>query len=174
MRFSLTSLPSVLLVFLFLWSSYYEWGLIKALLALIAIFILRLAVTANKVQTTIFSAEPDNKIVLNTISISHYVEKVRFCLDYAGIPYEEEHDCGIMGALFHGRSVPVLNIPSRGISIGNSSDILRYLYATNYDNEKIRQFLEQTPESKRLEDKFDKFGKAIRRYVKLNACTFLR
>ena len=68
-------------------------------------------------------------MILESIHLSHYVEKVRWCLDYAGIDYKEEQDCGIMGLLFLGRRVPTLKVPSKDISISNSSDILRYLHA---------------------------------------------
>jgi glutathione S-transferase len=101
------------------------------------------------------------------MSASHYVEKVRFCMDYAGIEYEEEQDCGVLGSILFSRSVPVLNVPGRAVSIGNSSDILRYLYSLNFNNEKVRNFLQPTEEALRLEDMFDSYGKATMRYVKL-------
>jgi hypothetical protein len=37
MRFTLTSLPTVLLVALSLWGSFYEWGVFKVVLALAGI-----------------------------------------------------------------------------------------------------------------------------------------
>ena len=37
----------------------------------------------------------DKRLILNTLPISHYVDKVRWCMDKAKIPYEEEKDIGI-------------------------------------------------------------------------------
>merc|ERR1712156_1236167 len=48
----------------------------------------------------------DDRIILNTLPISHYVEKVRWCLDKSGLNYEEEKDVGIMGIIMTGRTVP--------------------------------------------------------------------
>lgn len=48
---------------------------------------------------------------LESITISHYVEKVRWCLDYLNEPYEEIENIGILGILLFGRSVPVLHDP---------------------------------------------------------------
>ncbi len=85
--------------------------------------------------------------------------QVRWCLDYMGLPYEEEQDMGVLGnqRLFSisqistffptgrfilGRSVPVLKIPTREISLSNSSDILRYLYgAYGHQSKEMRTFL---------------------------------
>ena len=97
----------------------------------------------------------DKRIILETISISHYVEKVskkfstfdsylmkvRWAMDYMNIPYEEEENSGILGIMALGRSVPQLKvnntsdyfratfqIPQADLTITNSADILRYLY----------------------------------------------
>ena len=102
-------------------------------------------------------------MILNSLPISHYVEKVRWCLDYAGIAYEEEQDVGIIGILLLGRTVPTLHVPARGVTISNSSDILRYLYAVNLNNRDVGKFLEPTAEAVRLENTFDKFAIANRR-----------
>lgn len=60
----------------------------------------------------------DDALVLETIPISHYAEKVRFCMDYAGIPYTEEQDSGILGTLLLGRRVPTLRVDVKGIKVG--------------------------------------------------------
>ena len=70
----------------------------------------------------------DETWILETLPISHYVDKVRWCMDKAKIPYKEEKDIGIFWILTTGRLVPTLKIPGLGISISNSSDILKYLY----------------------------------------------
>ena len=76
--------------------------------------------------------QKDKRIILETISISHYVEKVchlkiileatkrnlcwqskiqvRWAMDYMNIPYEEEENSGILGILTLGRSVPQLKV----------------------------------------------------------------
>ena len=43
--------------------------------------------------------------VLHSISISHYVEKVRWSMQHLHIPFEEEQDVGIFGVFFFGRFV---------------------------------------------------------------------
>ena len=99
----------------------------------------------------------DNRLVLETISLSHYVEKVRWSLDILGVDYEEEQDAGIIGVFFTGRmvswsdykfdladedelllqakfQVPGLRIPGKNFTVYNSSDILRYLYGKYYND----------------------------------------
>ena len=41
----------------------------------------------------------DAPLRLHTITFSHYVEKVRWCMDRLGIPYEEVPNAGILGVL---------------------------------------------------------------------------
>ena len=48
------------------------------------------------------------ELELETIGISHFAEKVRWCLDKLGIDYAEKPMGGIVGVLFTGRSVPRL------------------------------------------------------------------
>ena len=105
-------------------------------------------------------------MILNTLPISHYVDKVRWCLDKTSIPYEEEKDIGIFWVLTTGRLVPTLTIPSKNISISNSSDVLKYLYShvKCIDEEKAK-FLEPTPKSLELEKKIDQMGVHIRTYI---------
>ena len=61
-------------------------------------------------------------------------------------PYEEELDVGLIGIVFLGRSVPVLKVPSKLISISNSADIIDYFRGKYQDNEKKRDFLIGTKE----------------------------
>ena len=65
------------------------------------------------------------RIVLESISASHYCEKVRWCLDQAQVEYTEECSAGILGMLFTGRTVPTLRISQIPLRISNSSTILR-------------------------------------------------
>ena len=105
-------------------------------------------------------------MILNTLPISHYVDKVRWCMDKAKIPYEEEKDIGIFWVITTGRLVPTLNIPSKNISISNSSDILKYLYAhLKCSDEEGAKFLEPTPKSFELEKKIDLLAGQIRTYM---------
>jgi hypothetical protein len=48
------------------------------------------------------------ELELETISISHFVEKVRWCMDRLGVEYTEKPVGGTLGAFFLGRTVPVL------------------------------------------------------------------
>ncbi|KAG1579022.1 hypothetical protein G6F47_012835 [Rhizopus delemar] len=90
------------------------------------------------------------------------------------IEYEEEIDCGIIGVLFKGRTVPVLTIENARTSIGNSTQILAFLSGT-YPNSLILNhsgcFSSKQYNNKELENKkqevidlckdFDKMGTAI-------------
>ena len=108
----------------------------------------------------------DDRVILNTLPISHYVEKVRWCMDRCQIEYEEEKDIGIFGVLFTGRMVPTLRVPKHDISISNSSDILKYIYADmlTKDEEKAK-FLEPSAKGKELVDQMDKMAAQLRRYL---------
>ena len=50
----------------------------------------------------------ENRMILESLPVSHYVDKVRWCLDKLGQPYEEESDVGILGVMILGRMVPAL------------------------------------------------------------------
>eukprot|EP01059_Diplonema_ambulator_P017515 TRINITY_DN2952_c0_g1_i3.p1 TRINITY_DN2952_c0_g1~~TRINITY_DN2952_c0_g1_i3.p1 ORF type:complete len:307 (+),score=62.07 TRINITY_DN2952_c0_g1_i3:68-988(+) len=100
--------------------------------------------------------------VLETIGVSHYVETVRFCMDYKGIPYEEEENAGILGVLFTGRTVPRMRHGKN--VIGDSKDILRYLYGQTNDG-----FFEPTEAALQLETKIDLLAQHLRRWVYYNA-----
>ena len=58
---------------------------------------------------------------LDTISASHYVEKVRWCMDRLGLDYEEVPDVGALGVFTAGRTVPRLRIRTGSVisSIGS-------------------------------------------------------
>jgi hypothetical protein len=44
-------------------------------------------------------------LLLETISLSHFVEKVRWSMDLLGVDYVEQQDVAVMGILFFARSV---------------------------------------------------------------------
>jgi glutathione S-transferase len=114
----------------------------------------------------------DKRIILESLTVSHYVEKIRWCLDYLNISYEEEENSGILGLFTLGRTVPVLKIPGNAISIGNSPEILRYLYGEHCCEKEKEDFLQPTLERLELEKKFDKLGfnyRAFAYYVIFNS-----
>ena len=108
------------------------------------------------------------ELVLETISASHFVEKVRWCLDRLGVAYTERPVGGTLGAFFLGRTVPRLWFRA-GVSrssIGNSSEILRYLWG-RYAAERpaAAAFLEATPERLELERRIDRCGVDLQVWV---------
>lgn len=111
---------------------------------------------------------PAPTLRLHTISFSHYTEKVRWCLDRLGIPYEEIPNAGIIGILLTGRSVPWLEVPPGLTRVGDSPRILRYLwgeYAGRLPFERAG-FLEPTPATLDLEQRFDRrLGNDVRVWV---------
>ncbi len=106
------------------------------------------------------------ELVLETISISHFVEKVRWSLDRLGVEYVEEPWGGTLGAFYRGRTVPVLKFRA-GMSrsaIGNSAEILRYLWGTYSETGKA-DFLRPTAERVALEKRLDRYGQNIQVWV---------
>lgn len=107
-------------------------------------------------------------MILDSIPPSHYVEKVRWCLDRLGLDYEERPMMGILGVLLTGRTVPRLRLKTgrAWTSIGNSSDILRYLWG-RYAAERgeAAAFLEPTPEALELEARLDAYGHLLQAWV---------
>lgn len=105
---------------------------------------------------------------LHTATISHYSEKVRWCLDRLGVPYEERPNVGVLGVLLTGRSVPSLEMPPGLTRLGESSTILRYLYGEFAGRLPAERtwFLEPTPAALELEARFDrKLGNDVRIWV---------
>ncbi len=108
-------------------------------------------------------AKPESRpeLELDSISISHFVEKVRWNLDLTGLGYAENVSGGTLGAYFTGRTVPRLRF-STGIvrsEIGNSAEILRYLWG-RYGAElgERAKHLEPTPERLEFEARIDRYG----------------
>lgn len=108
------------------------------------------------------------EVELETISASHFVEKVRWCLDRLGVDYREKPVGGTLGAFFLGRTVPVLKFRSGAVraSIGNSAEILRYLWG-RYAAERPGQaeFLRPTPERLAFESQVDRCGVDLQIWV---------
>jgi glutathione S-transferase len=105
---------------------------------------------------------------LETISASHFVEKVRWCMDRLGVDYIEKPVGGTLGAFFLGRTVPLLKFRTGAVrsQIGNSPEILRYLWG-RYSAGMAEQarFLEPTPERLELEQKIDRCGVDLQVWV---------
>lgn len=103
---------------------------------------------------------------LITISISHYVEKVKWALTHSGIAYtEESHIPGLhaVATLWHTRGLhratPVLVDGS--LVVPDSTAILRHL-STKY----AQKWLYSTPVALELEERFDRnIGPHTRRFI---------
>jgi glutathione S-transferase len=107
-------------------------------------------------------------IVLETMAASHFVEKVRWCMDRLGIGYLEHQSAGTLGAFFAGRTVPQLRARTGLVEtvIGNSPEILRYLwgvYAAPLGERAA--FLAPTTERLRLERRLDRYGVNLQVWV---------
>jgi glutathione S-transferase len=101
------------------------------------------------------------ELELETISASHFVEKVRWCMDRLGVDYTEKPVGGTLGAFFLGRSVPVLKFRTGIVrsSIGNSAEILRYLWGRySVELQARAAFLEPTADRLAFEHKIDRCG----------------
>jgi glutathione S-transferase len=107
-------------------------------------------------------------IELETIAASHFVEKVRWCMDRLGIEYTERQWAGVLGVFLLGRSVPELKIRTGLVrsKIGNSPEILRYLwgaYAATLGDR--ASFLEPTGERLEYELRLDRYGRNLQVWV---------
>lgn len=105
---------------------------------------------------------------LASMAASHYVEKVRWVMDWLGIEYVEKISGGTLGAFFRGRSVPQLKVRTGMVRsvIGNSPDILRYLYGRYLHEDPQRfAFLEPTAGRVELERKLDLYGRDLQVWV---------
>jgi glutathione S-transferase len=130
------------------------WGFGAALLASALMAIAGMVLRLNAMR----SAATQPRLRLYSISFSHYVEKVRWCMDRLGLDYEEVPNAGILGVLLTGRTVPWLEVPPGLTRIGDSPRILRYLwgeYCGRLPAERVG-FLEPTAAALALEQKFDR------------------
>ena len=108
------------------------------------------------------------ELELLTISASHFAEKARWCLDRLGVDYAEKPAGGTLGAFFLGRTVPVLRMRTGAVrsSIGNSAEILRYLwgrYAVEFGEQAA--FLQPTSERLEFERRLDRVGANLQVWV---------
>jgi glutathione S-transferase len=105
---------------------------------------------------------------LETISASHFVEKVRWSMDRLGVEYTEKPVGGTLGIFYAGRTVPQLKIHTgmtRSV-IGDSPAILRYLWgAYHAELGENAAFLEPTKDRLDLEKKLDRYGYNLQVWV---------
>lgn len=107
-------------------------------------------------------------VILDTIAMSHFAEKARWCLDRLGVDFTENKSNGLIGVMFTGRTVPRLRFRSGVVesSIGHSPEILRFLwgqYGTSLGEDAA--FLEPTAEALQLEKKVDRYGADLQVWV---------
>jgi glutathione S-transferase len=142
------------------------WGMsVAGALALVLLALLwRWAISLSAIAAPARVPE----LELETISASHFVEKVRWCMDRLGVDYVEKPVGGTLGAFFLGRTVPLLRIHSGAMRsfIGNSPEILRYLWG-RYAAERPEQaeFLRPTPERIEFESRVDRCGVDLQVWV---------
>jgi len=108
------------------------------------------------------------ELILDSISASHYVEKVRWCLDRLGLEYQERPSGGTLGAFFLGRTVPRLRCRTGLVqsSLGNSAEILRYLWGRyQVPLGKAAEFLSADAERLELELQIDRCGRELQVWV---------
>ena len=116
----------------------------------------------------IIAPEKTPDLELETIAASHFVEKVRWCMDRLGVDYTERQWVGVLGVFTMGRSVPELRIRTGLVrsKIGNSPEILRYLwgaYAAGLGDR--ARFLEPTQERLAVEQRLDRYGRDLQVWV---------
>lgn len=148
-------------VFLFLLPLLVAWfglGLFSAALLVLLMLLWRWLVVMSGIVMPARTPE----LVLESIAVSHYVEKVRWCMDRLGLEYTERPSGATLGAYFTGRSVPQLRVRTGIVQsvIGNSPEILRFLWG-NYSarlGERAR-FLEPTPERIEFEQRLDRYAR---------------
>jgi hypothetical protein len=120
------------------------------------------------VWSGLFAPEKTPGLVLETITGSHFVEKVRWCMDRLGVAYTEQQSAGVFGVLFTGRTVPRLKVKTGIVqsTIGNSPEILRYLWGANYaDHREKASFLEPTKDRLELERRIDRYARHLQVWV---------
>ena len=142
----------------------YGLSVLSAVLLVLATLLWRLGITA----AGLLMPPKGPELVLETISASHFVEKVRWCMDRLGIEYRERPVAGVLGVFFRGRTVPQLKVRTGVVTsvIGESPAILRYLWG-RYCAELGEQatFLEPTTERLEMERRIDDYGRQLQVWV---------
>lgn len=142
----------------------FGWSALTAVLLVLLMLVWRWVISLS----TFVKPEQVPAVVLETISVSHFAEKVRWNMDAAGIDYVERTAGGTLGAFYTGRTVPRLKMTTGAVrsQIGNSAEILRYLWGaySGADPEKTRH-LEPTPERTDLEQRLDRYGASLQTWI---------
>ncbi len=162
--FSSKLLYAAALVLLPLVVALFGLSFLSALLLVIALLFVRWL----GVMAALSGKSKAPEITLTSIGVSHFVEKVRWCLDRLGLEYRERRAAGTLGAFYLGRTVPVLNFRTGRVtsSIGNSPEILRYLWGRySVERPEAAAFLEPTPERLELEAELDRYGRNLQIWV---------
>ena len=164
MRIGARAIHSLFLLLLPLIVAVFGLGFGTALLLVFALLLWRWGLSLQ----AILPSRAGPELCLETIGGSHFVEKVRWSMDRLGVEYEERQNAGVLGAFFVGRTVPKLHVRTGMVisAIGNSSDILRYLwgrYATEYGERAA--FLAPTAEALELEKQLDIYGRYMQQWI---------
>ena len=122
MRLSLNTAPTIVLLAAPILVALAGMGFVAALFLVLAVLLWRWILVFRALAQR--PAGPE--MSLESISASHFVEKVRWCMDRLGVDYREVPDVGAIGVFFTGRTVPRLVVRTGSVSssIGNSADIL--------------------------------------------------
>ncbi len=142
----------------------FGWSALTAVLVVLIMLLWRWGISLS----TFIKPEKVPPLVLETISISHFAEKVRWNMDAAGIDYEERLAGGTLGAYYTGRTVPRLKTTTGAArsSIGNSAEILRYLWGVHAaENPDSARLLEPTAERLELERRLDRYGASLQVWI---------
>jgi len=154
-------------VFLVLLPIFVAWlglGLLPAIILVLLLLLWRWLI----VLSGIVAPEKVPALELETTPASHYVEKVRWCMDRLGVEYRERACGGTLGVFFRGRSVPLLKVRTGLVrtDIGNSPEILRYLWGNYYASHGERaEFLAPTLERLEFEQKLDRYGRNLQVWI---------
>ena len=142
----------------------FGWSVWTALLLVLLGILWRWAIVLQELRRSGTGPE----LVLETISASHFVEKVRWCMDRLGLDYDEVAWAGTIGAFYLGRTVPRLHFRTGRVrsQIGNSPEILRYLWGScSATHGAAAAFLEPTPERLEFERRIDRCGVSLQVWV---------
>lgn len=143
-------------------------SVLTAVLLVLATLLWRLAITA----IGLLAPPKGPELVLETISASHFVEKVRWCMDRLGVEYTEQPVAGVIGVFFRGRTVPLLKVRTGVVTstLGESPAILRYLWGRySAPLGDAVKFLEPTPERLEMEARIDDYGRQLQVWVYYHA-----
>ncbi|MEO1244933.1 MAG: hypothetical protein AAFX56_04530 [Pseudomonadota bacterium] len=161
---SISALQTAVIFLLPLVVAAFRLSFLTALLLVAALLVLRWLGVLRGLR----GRKNDAELTLVTIGASHFAEKARWCLDRLGLAYSERRAAGTLGAFYLGRTVPVLEFRSGLVrsSIGNSPEILRYLWG-RYAAERSADaaFLEPTAERLELETRLDRYGQNLQLWV---------